>query len=469
MFQLEDTIVAISTAGGAGARAIVRLSGPEAVCLAQRVFQPVRGSLSEMGGFRAADGMVRMASVGIELPARAYVFRAPRSFTRQDLVEFHVPGAAPELADELISAGARQSEPGEFTARAFFSGRIDLSAATAVADVIDAADDAQLRAAIGSLGGRLERVCGDAASQIAEVLASVEASIDLADEDIELTAPADLADRLEALSGRLLETADQAELITESDRYPTVVLTGKANVGKSSLLNALSGTDRAIVSVLAGTTRDVLSATMSLTEGVTVRILDAAGFAHPTSPLDAASHKAARRAISGADVLGFVIDSSTDEEHLGDDLTLLSDIRSANSRAPVVVLANKADLLPSWEHAQIDELTRLTELPVIATSAISGEGLEEFRRRVTDLLQLGARSPAEAICLHQRQKRCLMAAANASQEAGEILRNAAEVSDVAEIAAVDLREALGQLGQITGQIVTEDILGMIFARFCVGK
>lgn len=181
MFRTDETIVAISTPAGSAGRAIVRLSGPEAVELSQQVFQLATGRLTEMGGFRAADGLLAIGSSDIELPCRVYVFRAPRSFTREDVVELHVPAAAASLTSELIEAGARQAEPGEFTARAFFSGRIDLSAAEAVADVVDAADDAQLRSAMAALGGNIWRLCERAASEIADTLASVEASIDLAE------------------------------------------------------------------------------------------------------------------------------------------------------------------------------------------------------------------------------------------------------------------------------------------------
>ncbi len=192
---IDDTIVAISTAAGTAEQAIVRLSGPQAFSQAADLFTPQQGRLKEMSGFTATDGLVRIPSAGIEVPARAYLFRSPRSYTRQDVVELHIPGTsavAAALNFALIEAGAREAEAGEFTARAFFSGRIDLSAAEAVCDVINAADDAQLRSAVAAMDGQVHRLCKAAASQLANILAGVEASIDLAEEAISLDEPSEL-------------------------------------------------------------------------------------------------------------------------------------------------------------------------------------------------------------------------------------------------------------------------------------
>jgi len=467
MFQTDETIVAISSAAGIAARAIVRLSGPDAIRLAGGVCTLSAGELADMDGFRSADGLVRIASADIELPCRAYVFRAPRSFTRQDVVELHVPAAAAALSDALIQAGARQAGPGEFTARAFISGRIDLSAAQAVADVISAADDAQLRSAMAALGGRVERLCSTAADRIAEVLAGVEASIDLAEEDIELDAPADLSGRLAELSDHLGSTAREAADMPDEARKATLVLAGRPNVGKSSLLNALSRTDRAIVSALSGTTRDVLSAVMTLEGGASAVLLDAAGFARPADPLEAAVHRAAHQAVARADAVAFVVDAAA--EDLAEDLALLDDVRKANRRAGVLLLANKSDLVEIGLADRLEKLESLTGLRPVAVSAVTGRGLAELRRAAGELLNMSAGRAGDALGLHERQKRCLLAAAAAVQRGALILHRAAAVSDVAELVAVELREALAQLGLISGQVVTEDVLGRIFARFCVGK
>jgi tRNA modification GTPase len=492
MFDLDDTIVAISSPAGVSARAIVRLSGPEAVRLAERFFLGAEGPLAEAGGFRAFDGRVVIAGAGeapnaihrvwrplIELPARAYVFRAPRSYTRQDVVELHIPGspvAATAMVSALLDAGARAAGPGEFTARAFFSGRIDLSAAEAVADMIDAADHAQLRQAGAAMGGWIHKLCRRAAAALTDALATVEASIDLAEEDIVLEQPRELSRRLEGVSRRLRRVARRAAEMPETAARPHVVIAGAPNVGKSSLLNALSGVDRAIVSALAGTTRDVLTAAMHLADGSVAVLQDAAGLTKPAGSLAAAADQAAWAAVVGADVVLFVFDLSAGRFEA--DIELLRQVRDSNRRCPLLAVGNKVDLLDeklaarrtAKLAAQLPEaVVDATSPPTLAVSALRGDGLERLRRAIAECLNVSAERPGQLLGLHQRQKRHLLAAAEAVRRTGRLLRPTGHIADVAELAAIELRTALNELGQISGQVITEDVLGRIFSRFCVGK
>jgi tRNA modification GTPase len=447
---------------------VVRLSGPESLAIAAEIFTPARGPLADAPGFSALDGTLRLPEA--RMPARAYVFRAPTSYTRQDIVELHVPGSVvvQRLAlDALTAAGARCAEAGEFTARAFFSGRIDLSEAEAVADLIHASDATQCRWATGMLDGALHRLTSQAASEIADLLAVVEASIDLAEEDIHLDSPTALARKVQDLRQRLDRTAATAQEIPDAMSAPTVVLAGRPNVGKSSLLNALTGTDRAIVSALAGTTRDVLRATAQIGPSA-VELLDAAGLAPAGDTLEGLADSAARKVISAADAVLFVFEASGFTDGDREVLQLTGQV---NPEAPRLLLANKADLPEALAGAQLNEAARLAGAgdSVLRVSAFSGEGLADLGEAIGAMLHLRAYRGSEGLALHRRQKRALRDAGQALQQAGDLILSSRAIADQADLAAIELRSALSHLGLISGQVVTEEILGRIFQRFCVGK
>ncbi|MCK5113590.1 MAG: 50S ribosome-binding GTPase [Phycisphaerae bacterium] len=475
MFRTDDTITAISTAGGSAPRGIVRLSGNDAVPIAAKIFRPATGSLTDAPGFSCCDGILSLLTAGgdLELPGKVYVFRSPRSYTRQDVVELHIPGSASlcsELVSVLIDAGARLAEPGEFTARAFLSGRIDLSAAEGVADISNSDDDAQLRAGMAALGGKLHNLCSTTAIRVTEVLAAIEASIDFADEDITICSVPDATDELQSVAQLLAETTEQSIELPDTSETPTVVIAGNANVGKSSLLNALTGTNRAITSGLAGTTRDVLRGSLLLPCGSVVTLLDVAGFAPAKNAIESEANIAAHNAIAQADMILLVIDPGDDDTSAAGELR--ASVRSTNPSAPLMVIVNKCDACDDDAAARAAESLQLSpdaKVKIIRTSAVTGAGLDELKQLLTETLHLRTVRSGFGIGLHARQRRCLLGAIAAIQQARDMLLQCESVTDSAEFVAVELRESLAQLGAISGEVVTEDILGRIFARFCVGK
>lgn len=463
MHDSSVTIVAVSSAAGPGRRGIVRVSGPEAIDLAGRVFSPHAAPLARCGGFTHHDGLVALAPADLSVPARAYLFRRPRSYTRDDLVEIHLPGSEPLLAgllDAMLAAGAAPAGPGEFTWRAFCSGRVDLSAATAVADVIAAADATAQRAAAASAGGALHRPCGHIRTELTEALALAEASIDLASEDIQPASPTELIERLNQAAATLDATLAGAVDLPDAPTMPQVVLLGRPNVGKSSLLNRLCGCERAMTSARAHTTRDVIRGQCALPGGAEVDLLDVPGLGGPppegsVAGLASLASSAARAALARADAIVLVTDSPNLS---AEDRTLLARAVQSNPAAAVLKLANKADL-----HESADEGG------LLAVSALTGEGIEPLRGALARTLGLTMHRGAEAVGLHSRQRQALTDAGRSVAAAVQLLDGLDELADGAELVAFELRDALHSLGCISGEVLADDVLGEIFARFCVGK
>ena len=462
MLDMTTTIAAVSTAAGLAGRAIVRLTGPKAIALAEGVFAANGAPLSRRRGFTAANGTV--ATDALALPARAYVFVTPYSYTRQPLVELHLPGhpiAADMLLEALVARGALPAAPGEFTQRAFLSGRIDLSAAEAVADLIAATTDVQLRTARANASGALARLCRQWSEPLATALADVEASIDMAEEQLDLADPAALADNLDALADRMETAVAEAARPPTSAQIPIIALAGRPNAGKSSLLNALTGLDRAIVSSVAGTTRDVLTAPMRLGRGECL-LADLAGSVTDAVGIDAEAHAAAVEALATADLVVWVVDITRADEPAGR--------RPGRRTGESLLVAAKADLLDAADvDARRRDLAGRTDLEVFAVSALRGDGLGVLRDRLAAGLEGLTARPQSPYAMHDGQRRAVGEAVAADRRAVALLRPLAHLSDRAEWVAVELRAALAALGTLTGEAVGEAILARIFSRFCIGK
>jgi tRNA modification GTPase len=297
----------------------------------------------------------------------------------------------------------------------------------------------------------------------------VEVSVDFADEDLAPLAPADLAGGIAAAAGALREALDRCGRWSPASAEPRVAIAGRPNAGKSSLLNVLSGVDRAIVSAMAGTTRDVLTAPAALPGGLEVILLDAAGLHAGDDPLDRAAHRAARDAVTAAEAVLYVLDAAEARRRgPAAEAELLAEVRRLNRRTEPLVLANKADLLPDPSRPSARLAEALGAEP-LAISTATGAGLEELRAELADRLAGSAAPRSAGLLLHDRQRRAIAAAAESAERAAHLLASAPAVADVAELVAADLADASAHLAELTGEVLSEDLLDTIFARFCIGK
>lgn len=471
--QLDDTIVAVSSPAGTGVRGIIRLSGPSAFGLAAGVFTCGDGrSLTELPGHRRVAGRLWMEE-SVSVPAEVYTFRAAASYTRQDVIEFHTIGAPAVLAailERLTTAGARPAEPGEFTARAFFSGAMDLTRVEGVAAIIHARNDSQLRASEALLHGRLSRRSNELREQLVDLLALIEAEIDFSEEAVEFVTPQRVVEVVGRVSEELASLIHHAPSIERLESLPEVMLVGRPNAGKSTLMNALTGMDRAIQSAMPGTTRDVLSAPLSVPGGE-VMLLDAAGLdveagaliddkaAHP----DAQAQVVARRSMRRTDMLILVVDATDSPRKT------LESLRRALPPHPMCVVLSKADLaLPTELDRLAGQLRGPT--PVHVVSAIAGQGVDSLRDEIgRAVFAAGGSSAAEILTLSDRQRQSLRSAYDALRRARHLCEDCPSVMSAAELLAVEIREAITALSLLVGEVATEELLGRIFSRFCIGK
>ncbi|MCZ6817624.1 MAG: 50S ribosome-binding GTPase [Planctomycetota bacterium] len=460
--NLEDTIVAVSSPPGSAVRGIIRLSGARAFEIAEGVFAASDGRrLPDCGGGLHLDGTLRIADAG--LPASVALFRRPRSYTGQDIVEIHLlgaPGVVGLTMESLLGGGARRAEAGEFTARAYLAGMMDIAQVHGVAAMIAARSDGQLQAAENLLHGALSRAANGAREELADLLSLVEGALDFADEPIEFITPDQLRERLGSVRESLQGAADAGLRAERWGRLPRVVLTGAPNAGKSSLFNRLTGMDRAICTPVAGTTRDVLSAPLQLRHSECL-LIDAAGTGEATSDVEARAQDAARRESANADLLIEVYDASRGRPSG----------RGGLSAASSLCVANKSDLLASGGLAELREWAGNSSSDTICvTSALTGEGCERLRRMIEDGLGDRPMDRNDAtIALMAEHREGLQGAIAAVEGAIAIASASGDSLENADLVALELRTAADALGLLVGQDLADDLLGRIFARFCVGK
>lgn len=451
----NDTIVAIASASGSGAVGVVRVSGPSAYAIADAIFTPRRGgSPSSRPGGRVIYGEVR-GDAGIVDEALLLTFRAPRSYTAQDVVELQTHGGPAVLRatlDLCLEQGARLAGPGEFTLRAYLSGRIDLLQAESVLELVEAQSDGARRNAALGLSGALGEKLAAVQRKLTGAYAAVQAAFDYPDEGVP---PAELVDPLSAALvtiSNLLATAEAGRLSRHGAR---LAILGRPNAGKSSLLNALLGYQRSLVSATPGTTRDYLEAPLTL-GGVPLTAVDTAGIRVASDDIEAGGVEQARHIAKHADLRLLLIDASRPLHE--SDLGLLSELLAQRT----LVLLSKADLPPAWTAV---ELSLPSGAPApLPISSLSGAGLERLKDAIASTL-LGDAATSELWVTQERHVAALEAAQRHTSAALSL-----SGSGELDLVSLELQDALTTLSTMTGHgDVAEETLAEIFANFCVGK
>lgn len=460
MFFQEDTIAAISTPLGEGGIGVIRMSGKAAIAIADALFvSPSKGKkLKDLPSHTVHYGHIYDPETQEPVDeVLVTLMRAPKSYTREDVVEISSHGgfiSLKRILDLVLKGGARLAEPGEFTKRAFLNGRIDLSQAEAVIDIIQSRTELSHKVAVRQLEGRLSQKVRAIRDALKHLTALVEASIDFSEEDIEVISPealdSGIGEALESIDF-LIETAEEGQILREG---LSLVIVGKPNVGKSSLLNVLLEEERAIVTPIPGTTRDVIEESLNL-KGVPVRLLDTAGIRNTEDPVEVQGVLRSKNLLEKADLVLWVLDSSSPLTQ--EDLDILELVKEKK----VLGVLNKIDLPSKIGKEEAGQL--LAGIPWVKISAKEKSGIETLKDLIFEMV---VKTPVESVWVTNiRHKNALIKAQQSLLKARESI--AQRMSG--EFIAVDLRAALDSLGEIIGETTTEDILTEIFSTFCIGK
>jgi tRNA modification GTPase len=473
--NLDDTIVAIATPPGRGGIGVVRFAGPEARAIAvpmlrfRQALEPNRAVLTELIEPCGADTLVRVPAAD-QLPARegspapheqridevvVTYFRKPHSYTTDDIIEISAHGSPVVLrhiVELALARGARLAEPGEFTMRAFLNGRLDLTQAEAVRDLIDSQTLFQSKVAAQQLGGALSKRLKPIKENLVELIALLEAGIDFAEDDISIAPDATILSRIREVRAPLETLAARFAYGKVVHEGLTLAIVGRPNVGKSSLFNCLVESERAIVTAQPGTTRDLVSETVAI-GGIPVRLVDTAGIRRALDEAESIGIEKSMETLTEADLVLVVLDASQPASDENREL-----LQQLEGRAAIVV-ENKSDLKSS-------QFILGSQLPQVQTSALTGEGIEELRAAILRHVAGDGGPQIEAGFLTNARHQKLVTDSLAALTAAA---NAVADSVPHEMLLLDLYNALRPLDEITGATTTDDILNLIFGTFCIGK
>ena len=457
---IDDTIAAIATAPGEGGIGIIRISGEKSLQVAQSIFKSKSGKMIKDYNARTLIyGTVVDNEKVIDEVLVAYM-KGPNSYTAEDVIEINCHGgfiSVKKILELILSKGVRLAEAGEFTKRAFLNGRIDLSQAEAIIEVIKAKTDMAHEVAQSQLEGSLAKKIKDLRMNVTEVLAHLEVSIDFAEEDVEEITYQTLEEKALELRNeikKLYDTAESGKILR--DGLKTVIV-GKPNVGKSSLLNSILGENRAIVTDIAGTTRDVIEEFVNI-KGIPLKIVDTAGIRETEDVVEKIGVEKSRESFSTADLVIMVLDASRKLSE--EDMEILESLKNKKT----IVLLNKMDLEPQIELEKIEEFVNSED--IIKISALKHQGIEELQDKIEAMVYHGSvKNSSNLMITNSRHKDALFKAYESINDA----ISAIEQRMPYDFIEVDFKNIWDYLGYINGDTVREDLLDTIFANFCIGK
>ena len=442
----KDTIAAIATASGNGAIGVIRLSGPQARSIAERLTSKIlQPRYAHLTTFTSSDGVVLDSGLSLYFPA-------PNSFTGEDVVELQGHGGQyvlRALLSDCINRGARLANPGEFSERAFHNEKIDLIQAEAIADLIVAETETAAHLATSSLSGAFSSIVNELSLQLTELRALTEASIDFPEEDIDVLSRHNVLGRLHGLLETLQELTEEVAAAQQLSQGINVALMGPPNAGKSSLLNALAKEEVAIVTNKAGTTRDVVTRSV-LIHGLGVDLVDTAGLRETTDEIEAEGILRAKNAAKHADLILEIQDDSVQESGKAIDITTPSRI---------IRVINKIDL-----SGREPGIAKEAEIPTVAISTLTGEGLDQLQQLITETALLSSTTNSRFSARHRH-----VTALNEAKTALTASLSNYENHNAPELLSEDLKNVQARLDELTGVITSDDILGQIFSSFCIGK
>ncbi|AKN33132.1 tRNA modification GTPase MnmE [Clostridium carboxidivorans P7] len=455
-----DTIAAISTVLGEGGISIIRVSGDKALKIVSGLFRGVNEKkLDDIKPYTIRYGFIIEKDTGDTLDEVLVSYmKAPRSFTAEDTVEINCHGgvvATQRILEEVVKNGARIAEPGEFTKRAFLNGRIDLSQAEAVIDIIRAKTELSMKSAVAQSKGKVSEEINLIRNKLLEIVAHIEATVDYPEDDLEEVTADKVTMQLKDVVGdvnNILKTAEEGKIIREG---LNTVIVGKPNVGKSSLLNSLLREKRAIVTEIPGTTRDVIEEYINI-DGVPVKIVDTAGIRETNDFVEKIGVEKSKEKINEADLIILMLDLSRELDN--EDREIIDYIKDKK----YIILLNKSDL---GGKINKEDIKNLNSNYIVETSAKTGEGLDKLRECIRELFFKGEVTSKDILITNTRHKEALIRANESCAQALDALKNTAAI----DLASIDIRNAWMNLGEITGDTLEEDIINKIFSEFCLGK